>query len=111
MHPAHIHFNSAAEGGEIALSLEPVDGDTGISETTVEMLDDKETEISFEDLMDFFKLPNNFKIELGTPLFPKIEEEQQNVVLSQYVVNDTHLTLLVDNATPQLRLPRVTNPR
>ena len=53
MHPAHIHFNSAAEGGEIALSLEPVDGDTGISETTVEMLDDKETEISFEDLMDF----------------------------------------------------------
>jgi len=40
-----------------------------------------------------------------------IEEEQQNVVLSQYVVNDTHLTLLVDNATPQLRLPRVTNPR
>ncbi len=40
-----------------------------------------------------------------------IEEEQQNVVLSQYVVNDTHLTLLVDNAAPQLRLPRVTNPR
>jgi len=40
-----------------------------------------------------------------------IEEEQQNVVLSQYVVNDTHLTLLVDNATPQLRLPKVTNPR
>ena len=40
-----------------------------------------------------------------------IEEEQQNVVLSQYVVNDTHLTELVDNASPQLRLPRVTNPR
>ena len=40
-----------------------------------------------------------------------IEEEQQNVVLSQYVVNDTHLTLLVDNAVPQLRLPRVQNPR
>ena len=40
-----------------------------------------------------------------------IEEEQQNIILSQYVVNDTHLTLLVDNATPQLRLPRVTNPR
>jgi hypothetical protein len=40
-----------------------------------------------------------------------IEEEQQNLVLSQYVVNDTHLSLLVDNAVPQLRLPKVTNPR
>jgi len=40
-----------------------------------------------------------------------IEEEEQNLVLSQYVVNDTHLTLLVDNAVPQLRLPKVQNPR
>ncbi|MCL6217863.1 CHRD domain-containing protein [Zunongwangia pacifica] len=53
MHPAHIHYNSAAEGGEIALSLDPVDGDTGISETTVDMLDDDQTEISFEDLLEF----------------------------------------------------------
>ncbi|MFC6860305.1 CHRD domain-containing protein [Zunongwangia atlantica] len=53
MHPAHIHYNSAAEGGDIAISLEPVDGDTGISETTVSMLDDEETSISFEDLIDF----------------------------------------------------------
>ena len=53
MHPAHIHYNSAAESGEIALSLDPVDGDTGISETTVNMLDDEETEFSFEDLADF----------------------------------------------------------
>jgi hypothetical protein len=40
-----------------------------------------------------------------------IEEEQQSLVLSQYVVNDTHLTLLVDNASPSLLLQRVTNPR
>ena len=40
-----------------------------------------------------------------------IEEEQQSLILSQYVVNDTHLTLLVDNASPQLLLPKVTNPR
>ena len=40
-----------------------------------------------------------------------IEEEEQNLVLSQYVVNDTHLTLLLDNAVPQLRLPKVENPR
>jgi hypothetical protein len=40
-----------------------------------------------------------------------IEEEQQSLILSQYVVNDTHLTLLVDNASPQLLLSRTTNPR
>jgi hypothetical protein len=40
-----------------------------------------------------------------------IEEEQQSLILSQYVVNDTHLTLLVDNASPHLLLPKVTNPR
>ncbi len=31
-----------------------------------------------------------------------IEEEEQALILSQYVVNDTHQTLLVDNAAPQL---------
>jgi hypothetical protein len=28
-HPAHIHLNTAAEGGDIALSLKAVDGATG----------------------------------------------------------------------------------
>lgn len=40
-----------------------------------------------------------------------IEEELQELVLSQYVVKDTHLTLLLDNATPQLLLPKESNPR
>jgi len=40
-----------------------------------------------------------------------IEEEEHDLVLSQYVVKDTHLTLLVDNAQPQLLLNRQTNPR
>ena len=40
-----------------------------------------------------------------------IEEELQSLVLSQYVVKDTHLTLLLDNASPELMLPTVTNPR
>ena len=38
---------------------------------------------SYEDLIDFFKLPNNFKTELGTPLFPKIEEKEQNSILKR----------------------------
>lgn len=40
-----------------------------------------------------------------------IEEEQHNLILSQYVVRDTHLTLLLDNASPQLLLSKESNPR
>src|SRR6056297_2771655 len=52
MHPAHIHFNTAAEGGGIALSLGVVDGDTGESSITVSALDDG-TPITYETLLDF----------------------------------------------------------
>ena len=40
-----------------------------------------------------------------------IEEELQSFILSQYVVKDTHLTLLLDNASPQLMLQDVTDAR
>ena len=40
-----------------------------------------------------------------------IEEELQELILSQYVVRDSHLALLLDNASPSLMLPTVTNPR
>ena len=52
MHPAHIHANSAAEGGGIVLDLADVDGATGKSETVVKALNDG-TAISYEDLVDF----------------------------------------------------------
>lgn len=38
-HPAHIHMNSAVEGGGIAISLENVDGSTGTSTTTISETD------------------------------------------------------------------------
>ena len=37
----------------------------------------------FEDLMNFYELPKKFKIDLGCPLFPKIEEEEQNSILNR----------------------------
>jgi hypothetical protein len=40
-----------------------------------------------------------------------IEEELHDLILCQYVVSDTHLTLLLDNAAPQLLLPNQSNPR
>jgi len=52
MHPAHIHFNTAAEGGDIALTLGTVDGTTGMSTITFSALDDG-TSISYEELLEF----------------------------------------------------------
>jgi len=40
-----------------------------------------------------------------------IEQELQELILSQYVVKDSHLALLIDNASPELMLPTATNPR
>jgi len=52
MHPAHIHMNTAAEGGDIAVSLEPIDGSSGMSTTTFNQLNDGMA-ISYEDLLNF----------------------------------------------------------
>jgi len=52
LHPAHIHFNTAAEGGDIALTFTPVDGNSGLSATTFTTLNDG-TAISYAELLDF----------------------------------------------------------
>ena len=51
-HPAHIHYNSAAEGGAIAISLTNVNGATGISKTSVMVLDNN-LPITYEELTTF----------------------------------------------------------
>ncbi len=51
-HPAHIHFNTAAEGGDIAISLTDVDGASGRSTTTFSALDDG-TGITYDELLLF----------------------------------------------------------
>jgi hypothetical protein len=52
VHPAHIHFNSAAETGGIAITLVPVDGTNGTSTTTVSQLDNG-TLIGYAELLNF----------------------------------------------------------
>lgn len=52
MHPAHIHFNTAAEGGDIAITLGTVDGDTGFSSATFSGLENG-TAVTYDDLLDF----------------------------------------------------------
>lgn len=51
-HPAHIHSNTAAEGGGIVVDLTAVDGATGMSETIIEALNDG-TAITYDELIDF----------------------------------------------------------
>lgn len=50
-HPAHIHANTAAEGGDIIIDLTPIDGATGKSETIVTMLESGAM-VSYEELLE-----------------------------------------------------------
>lgn len=52
IHPAFIYFNDAATGGEIAITLEPIDCDCESSSTIVTTLDDG-TPITYEQLLKF----------------------------------------------------------
>ncbi|MEX2600753.1 MAG: CHRD domain-containing protein [Balneolaceae bacterium] len=51
-HPAHIHANAVVEGGGIDIPLNPVDGNTGSSETVVETLGNG-TPVSYEELVNY----------------------------------------------------------
>jgi len=51
-HPAHIHENSAEEGGTIVLDFKNVNGNTGRGETDVTQFNDG-TSVSYEQLINF----------------------------------------------------------
>ena len=52
-HPAHIHMNSVAEGGDIVFTFNPVNGATGMSKTNVAILDDETTSFGYEDVLAY----------------------------------------------------------
>jgi len=52
VHPAHIHNNSAVEGGGIAFSFNPIDGTSGLSRTNVATLDDGSS-FGYDDVINF----------------------------------------------------------
>jgi hypothetical protein len=52
MHPGHIHVNTAAEGGAIAVSFTPINGTTGMSVTNISALND-DTPITYDELLVF----------------------------------------------------------
>ncbi|RAJ17026.1 CHRD domain-containing protein [Olleya aquimaris] len=79
LYPAHIHFNTAAESGAIAVSLESVNGTTGQSETTFSTLDDG-TPISYEALLDY---DGHFVIH---------QSETNNAIVAQSDIGQNELT-------------------
>ena len=66
-HPAHIHMNTAAEGGGIVISLNAINGVTGQSKTSVMEKDDM-TAITYDDMVEFNGYINvhNSASDLGT---------------------------------------------
>ena len=78
IHPAHIHFNSVFETGEIAIDLNGVEN--GTSTTDITTLNDG-TSISYTDLMEFDGYLN---IHLGT--------EGPDVLLAQADIGGNELT-------------------
>ncbi|WP_397362417.1 hypothetical protein [Olleya sp. R77988] len=78
-YPAHIHFNTAAETGEIAVSLISVDGTTGQSNTTFSRLDDN-TIVTYEELLDY---DGHFVIH---------ESETDNAIVAQSDIGQNELT-------------------
>jgi hypothetical protein len=113
-----ICINASNSFDQLSLFIYETEEQTGLIDPNITA----DLKLVFSETQNYpnTEVPNNHAWKLlaadtdltNIRIFTKpIEEEEQNVVLSQYVVNDTHLTELVDNASPQLRLPRVTNPR
>lgn len=50
-HPIHIHEGEPEDGGDIVVSLTTVDGDTGLSETTVSELGGEP--VTYEELISY----------------------------------------------------------
>lgn len=101
MHPAHIHFNTAAEGGDIALNLTSVDGSTGESSTTVTTLADGSA-ISYNELLEYDGYINvHLSIdELGT-LVAQGDIGQNELIgnSKEYVLNSVDIPEIDGTAT------------
>ncbi len=89
-HPAHIHINTAAEGGGIAIDLKAVDGESGMSWTSINKMND-DTEISYDELIVFNGYINvhNSSGDLGTLVAQgDIGQNGLTGTMKQYTMNE-----------------------
>ena len=90
VHPAHIHNNTAAEGGGIAFSFNPVDGTSGMSKTNIKQLDDGSA-FGYNEVLDFDGYINVHLSadELGTIVAQgDIGQNELTAVSKEYVLQE-----------------------
>jgi hypothetical protein len=80
MHPAHIHMGTAAEGGEIVVSFNPIDGATGESTTEV-AADDNDNAVTYEELVAYDGYIN-----------VHLSEDELGTVVAQTDIGENELT-------------------
>ena len=116
-HPAHIHQNDAATGGDIIVGLSPVDGDTGISKTQVTQLVGG-APVSYSDFADIDAYINvhlsdadlativaqgNIGSNVGNSNNTTINYDVTNSGASSYIFNGNGLT---NSSNPNLTLTK-----
>ena len=67
MHPAHLHFGSIREVGELAFALNPVDGTTGKSETILDQVELSSGDVFTYDLLE--EMNGSVKIHMNDTFF------------------------------------------
>ncbi len=101
MHPAHIHNNTAVEGGDIAFTFNPVDGNTGISATNIAALDN-DVAFLYIDIIDFDGYINVHEsdMSLGTIVAQgDIGQNELSGVSTSYVLNEVNTSGISGTAT------------
>ncbi len=100
-HPVHIHVNSAAEGGGIAISLTNVDGATGMSRTQIATFDDG-TPITYEGLLDYDGYINVHRSEADLVTIVAQGDIGSNALTGEsvtYALNDVDMSEVSGTAT------------
>lgn len=77
------------------------------------------SDIEQSNLVETWKSDNNAYKVLGSPLYltnlrifqNMIEKEKQSAILNQNIVGDSQLAIIIDNAKPVLRLPKIAKNR
>jgi hypothetical protein len=101
MHPSHIHVNTAAEGGAIAVSFTPINGTTGMSVTNISALND-DTPITYDELLVFDGYVNVHlsAAELGTLVAQgDIGQNELTGKFKSYVLGEKAVTGINGTAT------------
>ncbi len=91
-HPAHIHLNTAAEGGGIAINLSNVDGESGLSFTNISQKNDMSV-ITYSELTAYNGYINihNSSSDLGTLIAQgDIGQNELTGTSVEYVLNEVN---------------------